>query len=253
MAAVNTFSLSDLSSYSIPAHVHACTTDDGTVILDLRSNIYIGLDLEESAIWELIRSPAISPYTTVPMSGNTTSDLSRAETLVQCLSGKGIITKGSRTYCDQHQRIVRARADLELKGNVYPSNLKPTAKHWMEIVRAFALASWALRFRSLESIVSDVEARKQHGVGAAHTDIDLVRNLIWVFSYMRPFVYSGADRCLLETLTLMNFMIRHGVHPDWVFGIKSRPFKAHTWLELHRYALDELPHVTHSYVPILTI
>lgn len=41
------------------------------------------------------------------------------------------------------------------------------------------------------------------------------------------------SRCLFRSLTLLTLMERRGLSPTLVIGVRSMPFLAHAWIELH--------------------
>ncbi len=45
--------------------------------------------------------------------------------------------------------------------------------------------------------------------------------------------------CLFDSLALSLFLIKRGVRSDLVFGVRSRPFSAHCWVEVDGVILDD--------------
>ena len=44
-------------------------------------------------------------------------------------------------------------------------------------------------------------------------------------------------RCLFRSLTLLRIMERRSLHPTVIIGVRSQPFRAHAWVELHNEQL----------------
>ena len=60
-------------------------------------------------------------------------------------------------------------------------------------------------------------------------------------------------KCLHDSLALLEFLARHGIFPDWVFGVRARPFVAHCWVQYEDMVFnDTVEHVT-GYIPIMVV
>lgn len=58
--------------------------------------------------------------------------------------------------------------------------------------------------------------------------------------------------CLQRSYQLRRLLRRHGVHVDWVFGVRTWPFGAHCWLQIgDRVVADRLERVR-RYTPIMS-
>jgi hypothetical protein len=47
------------------------------------------------------------------------------------------------------------------------------------------------------------------------------------------------DRCLVNSLALLNYLAPFGIFPHWVFGVQLYPFAAHCWLEDDQFIYGE--------------
>jgi len=80
-----------------------------------------------------------------------------------------------------------------------------------------------------------------------------LHHLVAAFSTLRPFFFSAKDACLFDALSLSEFLAGYGFFPRWVFGVQSRPFGAHCWLQLNGVVLnDSVDHVK-RYTPIMVV
>jgi hypothetical protein len=122
-------------------------------------------------------------------------------------------------------------------------------------------------FRFLQSLItaicllhccrfSDV-VHRAHRRSAAHARNSLhpptVRALLSAFFHIRTFVYAPKDRCLLDSLTLLEFLAHYGQHPRWVLGVQVIPFGSHSWVQHDAFVLNGTPEYVRAYTPILVI
>ncbi|EJB8538059.1 lasso peptide biosynthesis B2 protein [Acinetobacter baumannii] len=65
--------------------------------------------------------------------------------------------------------------------------------------------------------------------------------------------WSKVDECLFQSISLKQFLMLHGIDSELVIGVKTKPFRAHAWLEKDRKILnDELQHIE-KYKPIMVV
>lgn len=70
------------------------------------------------------------------------------------------------------------------------------------------------------------------------------------FAALLPWApWPGA--CLQRAYLLRLFLRRGGCDADWVFGVRTWPFRAHCWLEAEGVVLNDDPALIRAYSPIL--
>lgn len=69
------------------------------------------------------------------------------------------------------------------------------------------------------------------------------------FEQMRP-LWPGDQVCLFDSLTLARFLLSEGRDAKIVFGVRTRPFSAHCWVESEQEVLLDLTGQFASYVVI---
>jgi hypothetical protein len=134
---------------------------------------------------------------------------------------------------------------------------RSTAPQWHDFARlwraTFVAAAW-VRWRSLADIAERVEAlRARHskrGVGLA---TEMMRVEAARYMRLRPFALTTHDRCLNDSLTLIHFLACQGLFPQWVIGVRVRPFRAHSWVQSGSFVLNDLPERVRHYEPILIV
>ena len=73
------------------------------------------------------------------------------------------------------------------------------------------------------------------------------------FRTLTPWFFSAHDACFFRSLLLVRFLCQYGIDPDWTFGVRVSPFRAHCWVSCDGYLLNEDLDVTAGYQPILTV
>ncbi|WP_188064329.1 lasso peptide biosynthesis B2 protein [Sphingobium sp. KCTC 72723] len=66
-------------------------------------------------------------------------------------------------------------------------------------------------------------------------------------------VLASADRCLVRSLALMSMMHAYGIAPRLIFGVRTNPFSAHSWVQLRDVVLNDTAEHARLFVPILVI
>ena len=95
------------------------------------------------------------------------------------------------------------------------------------------------------------KARLASDVGVTH--IVEVAALVSLFRRLRPFVFAAEGHCLLHALTLVKFLGRYGFNPEWVIGVATQPWSAHSWVQWKNFLLDTNPEKVCRYTPIMVV
>ena len=130
------------------------------------------------------------------------------------------------------------------------------AQLW-RFARSCLRAQLALKLRPIQSIVDTVRDRKARHNATRDppqpADPVRLRSLVTAFARLRPIFYTLRCACLLDSLTLLHFLGAEGIHPDWVFGVKTEPFDAHCWVQQGELLLNDIPDRVRQYSPILVV
>lgn len=73
------------------------------------------------------------------------------------------------------------------------------------------------------------------------------------YEKLRPLAYTARERCLYDSLALLNFLAGEGLFPTWVIGVRTRPFGAHSWLQSGPVVLNDLHDHVRRFRPILVV
>ncbi|MBS7456838.1 lasso peptide biosynthesis B2 protein [Coralloluteibacterium stylophorae] len=112
-----------------------------------------------------------------------------------------------------------------------------------------------LRTRPLQGILARlVSLRIRRAAHAITSDADASRALdaAATFRAARPFV-PVQTCCLVDSIAMVRFLAKRGIHADLVFGVAGQPFAAHCWVQHRDIVLnDSVGHVS-AHTPIRVV
>jgi hypothetical protein len=125
------------------------------------------------------------------------------------------------------------------------------------IVRFLATCSAVairLKLRPLERSLEHLALSKSRSTTTNNdAALDQARDLTRTFFHLRPLAYAARNRCLLDSLTLAEFLASYGIRATCVFGVRANPFEAHCWLQIGSHVVNETPEMVQRYAPILSV
>lgn len=230
-------------------HVCACQVEDQMIFLDLHKDKYIGVGGPQlpALCAALLGHHALADIQDVQSHPALMDEWLRRLRHQQLLSD-GPPTKPVRA---RHALVEPACGltveDEELAG-------ASTGRHLLRLWHATVVtASW-LRRRRLAEIADRVEtlrtrnAHRQRGLSVHFMRAEAAR-----YTRLRPFALTTYDRCLNDSLAQIHFLATQGLFPQWVIGVRVRPFGAHSWVQSGDVVLNDLPENVRHYRPILVV
>jgi hypothetical protein len=119
---------------------------------------------------------------------------------------------------------------------------------------ASTFAKFALRTWPFERVIQRVRRRKHLMASKAGLfDIERARTLVEAFARYRVFLFSSKNECLHDSLALIEFLARYGIYPDWVFGVQTRPFAAHCWVQQADVVFNDTVEHVSGYTTIMVV
>jgi Transglutaminase-like superfamily len=246
----------------LSSHVHVCNTLDGCVLLDLRRDKYLGFGRDETELLAF----AVHEWPVLPWTRReaTVDDITRGKALCDSLLTDNLISK-TRPLDSLVRRAQSMSMHLEWVsiGDELEAPDAMTVRDIANFLMAFAAAWSSLKFGHIEKTVESVR-RVRHraqlhrrpsvaGDGNEQDQLPRMIRAVGAFRRLRTFVFAVEGRCLLHALTLIKFLGRDGLHPDWVIGVSTQPWGAHSWVQWQRYLLDTTPEKIGKYLPILAV
>lgn len=199
---------------SVPARLAHVVTDDGAVILDVENDRYFRLPshLEQTFAAALAGRPV---------------DHDAADRLVAL----GVLEISG------HAEPARPRAAIRVADSIVDS-----ATHGRAQLPNVAAATGSLLRsrkklkRGLAKALAAIAANPARS-GASRDPVSLRRAAL-AYLAARRFI-PVQPVCLLDSVSMLDFLNRRGLDADLVFGVIVRPFSAHCWLQVGDLALND--------------
>ena len=196
-------------------------------------------------------APWIRNWTLTPCSGPTAKTRpSCATALAAELLTAGILSESPAAAPDMARSARAADGDLQ---SMTLSDPDPGFRRsiW-SAAAALLYADGALRMLPIGRIITAVCKRKRSRSVTGPVDFERTAQLTTDFLRYRPF-FPRDYLCLFDSLALVRFLSRYDLYPDWVFGVREEPFRAHCWVQAGAVVLnDHLDNVS-GYTPIMTV
>jgi hypothetical protein len=235
--------------FCLAPDVHACTSEEGGILLDLNRDAYIGLTAEQShALASLVADwPA-----TASASTDIQIDPFEAEAFAVSLMKRGLLA------FDQPAAGTPRRTTAIPSEELMPWNQmrwQHIRLHHIPVFLCSLLnALVILNIYGLPHATRRARAhRKARSDSRAPLSSDALRALISSYFHIRTLFFAPRGRCLLDSIVLMGFLKHFGVFPDWVVGVQIKPFSAHSWVQLDAAVLNGTASYVRAYKPILIV
>lgn len=235
-----------MQPYLLAPHVYPCVSGQHVVLMDLERDKYVAVvPAHRLACW--VRG---WPVGALPATESPDAAEQGADPLVSQMLAHGMLVsdphvgKPATPLATVRPQRSLVEFDLDVRPRVSATQL------W-RFGRSCLRAQLSLKLRPIQSIVEAVRDRKARG--GREADPARLRSLVTAFARLRPLFYTLRCACLLDSLTLLHFLSAEGVHPDWVFGVKTEPFDAHCWVQQGEVLLNDVPDRVRQYSPILVV
>jgi hypothetical protein len=239
-----------MARYALAEHVFVCLNGEHLVLLDLKADRYWALEASKTAgLASLVDGWPV----TAPVSGATDETPSEDTiAVIDVLRGRGLLAETSPP--GKAATPVSAQTPVSELLSEAESAPGPPVRSWLTFVTGSGIAKFILRTWAFERVIRRVKRRKAaQGSQTPAPDLQHVRKLVEAFTRYRIFLFSSKDECLYDSLALIEYLARHGVYPDWVFGVQTRPFNAHCWVQFGGVVFnDTVDHVS-GYTPIMVV
>ena len=232
-------------------NVYACQTPDGAVFMDLESGEYMGVDLQTiDMVGPLIEGWPTSNIRNRAM--NQSVDAGMIQHAIQTLTVTNtLLTDSPDMGKSASFPTVRPTSAIALRGNIVPRP-RVNGIHVLVFCWACIKALFDIKFKSMVSTVRRIQVRKLRNCEIGKERSDLVE-LVRVFRFLTPLLYTAKDRCLFDSLALVEFLAAYKWFPTWTLGVTTRPFRAHSWVQNEALILNDRLETIELYSPILAI
>ena len=232
-------------SYFLAKHAFVCLSGGSLVLLDLKRDRYLALDATRAGSLDgIVAGWPIRALPTPPPAGT-------AGRIIQSMLKRGLLTSERVQGKEPVAPVVSMPVDSVLDG-ASGEDVSVRLGDVLRFVRAVMLASWHLRFRSMEWIVADVARRRAKASCRTGGTERAIQQPARVFDRLRSFTYDVREACLFDSLALLYFMLDEGLQPQWIVGVRSSPeFLAHSWIQHGGTVLNDSVDRVAVYTPIM--
>jgi hypothetical protein len=238
-----------MKAFYLNRQVFACVEGDFIVLLDLNKDKYLCISreslcgVEESIVGlsNALGRPAM--HRDVRQEG--------VEPILRQMAGAQLITQS-----EAQGKAFSLTTISEARRSMIDPTLPSSRARLLDVTRFFTSAISAniqLKSRPLNAIVARVLRRRALNTSdIAPPTIDRWLDRINCFHSLRP-RFPRAYLCLFDSLAMIEFLARHKVYPNWVFGVQLRPFHAHCWLQFEDAVLNDSVEHVRRYTPIMIV
>jgi hypothetical protein len=234
----------DTRAFRLAPKVHVCFEPEGAVVLDLERDAYLGLNADQvRALSMLVEGWPSATHTRAP-------DPDQALAFAELLRTRGLLVRavdGGNAY----EALTLACAEEELVpwDTALPRGIR--AHHVWRFALSVCATALRMRRQPLLALVEGHRRRKATAMQYPATEVHSSQTLVSAFLNLRVWMYRRRERCLFDTLVLLDFLARYGVFPSWVIGVRSVPFAAHSWVQHERAVFNGTPEFVRGYTAIL--
>lgn len=223
--------------YALCAHVFLCVDEDSVVVLELRQDRYFTFPAARTAsLADLVPG--------WPVRGNTGGE--NGADVAEMLCQRGFLVKSPARGKDATPVQVPGPS-IELLPPVDEEHQRRApirARTVLAFLRAAITAKLSLKLLPFERVIRRARRRKEAHQAPPSLDLVRARELVESYRRLRIYLFSSKEECLFDSLALLEFLARHNVFPDWIFGVRARPFGAHCWVQSGTVVVnDSVEHV----------
>jgi hypothetical protein len=235
----------NLPDYRLARDTYVCLADDYLVFSNIRTDKYYCLSPAHTRIF----ATQLPIFQDGKASTQSRDNAFQARRIAKVLTQNRLLVEG--TVGDTSPR---QRRDIPPAVCSIPCHTKALQAHSIKslavvrFLRASMRASLKLRFWPLATTLRAVE-RKRH-LNCRPNDQEITQIAVVTFNRLRPY-YPRNYICRFDSLALIEFLAEYEQYPLWVFGVKSKPFGAHCWVQDGGLVLNDNIDYVERFTPIM--
>lgn len=238
-----------MARYALAEHVFVCVAGEHLVLLDVKADRYWSVEAARTAgLGALVPGWPVRDRRRGSLL--IEHDPHEIDDVVEIFRRHGLLAEGSVGGKDAAP-VVAETPVTELICDTAFEGPNP-GSGWLRFLAASLTAKLILRLAPFEGVIRRVRCRRQSAPSTS-LDVERARRLVESFVRHRVFLFSSRDECLFDSLALLEFLATHGLYPDWVFGIQTRPFAAHCWVQHGGTVFNDTAEHVSGYTPIMIV
>jgi Transglutaminase-like superfamily len=247
---VNSSAQASTGKLRLAPHVRACQSDDQVILLDLRRDRYFAI----AGTQMRVLAAAVEDWPRAPIGADVIPSFANVNALTKRLLLQELLTDQplGRQRLPQ-ANVPEAIASLDVEDAIENAAIGP--RRLFRFLQSVTAAAASLRGRSLLAVVQAVATRRARLARRQDEPLplDAARSAVAVYERLRPLVFTSRDKCLFDSLALINFLAHERMFPRWVIGVTTHPFAAHAWVQSEGVVINDLHERVRSYTPILVV
>jgi hypothetical protein len=235
------------ADYALGQHVFLCVCGRDLVLLDLARDLYLAIEAPGTVGLDT----RVRGWPVVSRADAHAAAPNPCESILAGLLQRGLLTRDAAGGKDAAPLELIAPSE-EITADMFGERPRIRATEAAAFIAACVTGHLLRKRRSIEHIVERTKRRRDRVALVANgLDLDTARRLMAVFGSMRSMFLSTRELCLLESIVLLELLARYRLFPRWVFGVRTRPFAAHCWLQQGHVVLNDTIERVSRYTPIM--
>lgn len=235
--------------YFLSSSAYCCEFDDGAVILDMRAGVYLGIDAKY--LRDLRNCIGNWPNNVGYDPAAGCADDESLQTLIVDLIGRRILTTAPTQ--PNAPELEYPTATLT---NMYWSRASDRIplSHMVKFFASLARVALHRKGPRLAAVLAWIRRRQStlSHLGSSRSP-DRKQELLTSFLRLRVWCYTAYRRCLFDSMVLSVFLTKNEVPCTLVIGVATKPFVAHSWVQIGEWVLNDTVEYVQMFTPILAV
>jgi hypothetical protein len=235
-------------AYFLSMHAYCCEFDDGAILLDLRSDTYLGIDAQHLS--DLRARIGNWPDSDRSHREVAHHDICASESLLVDLLARGILTT-TPTSRQSFSALIPTTALTVASFERTRSGIPLT--HIAQFSIALLVVMSCLKRNRLPALLCWLRQRQSWIQRDNSVPQQEILERLASFLRLRIWCYTARQRCLFDSLVLTVFLTKGKIPCTFVIGVASKPFLAHSWVQIGDSVLNDTAEHVQNFKIILSI
>lgn len=228
----------DTVQYALSSHTSFCHVDDGLIFLDIRKDRYFRLPSHLEVA--LVRYLKGEPSSQADVSRLVASEILVAAPSQPAREPEVWLPPPTRSAVEQS-----------------PTDHLPAPMDALDVICIVLLTHLQMKTRSFRLVLESLVRYRDKTCGIAgspRSEYDAKRLLDAAQLFMHARRHVPIETvCLLDSVAMVRFLAKKGMHAQIVFGVTGTPFSAHCWAQSGPLALNDTIGQIASHTPIRVV